>query len=113
VFAYLVEEVEPDCPVVVLLLFGVPLTCELVIIIMEFGPITMLTRSPSLSFALTMNEPGTTCTSLNPCCCSFCLIFCGSAWAVWFDGCVAVVPVALFGDVAAAEGEVVLVPVLV
>jgi hypothetical protein len=51
-------------------------------IVIECGPITMLTGSPFLSLALTMNEPGTILTSEKPCRCSFWLSSCGKFCAV-------------------------------
>ena len=41
-------------------------TC--VSIIIEFGPMIIVTGSPPLSFALTRKEPGTTLTSVKPSC---------------------------------------------
>jgi hypothetical protein len=72
-----IEDEEPFCvdedpefePVVELELLG-----SSVRIVMECGPMTIITGSPFLSLALTRNEPGTTCMFVNPSEDSFCWI---------------------------------------
>jgi hypothetical protein len=66
------EDPELD-PVVELLLLG-----SSVRIVMECGPMTIITGSPFLSLALTRYEPGTISTFVNPSEESFCLISCGT-----------------------------------
>ena len=57
------------------------MTC--VTIIMESGPMIIVTGSPLLSLALTMNEPGITFTLVKPSSFNFARISCGRFCAVW------------------------------
>src|SRR6185437_12997427 len=70
-----VSEFATPPPVVAVLEFGTSVS-----IIIEFGPITIVTGSPFLSFALTRNDPGTILTFVKPSCWSFARISLGRFW---------------------------------
>src|SRR5579871_1137579 len=70
------------------------------IIVMEVGPIIIMTLWPSLSLALTTYEPGAILTSVYPSCASFSRSFCGPCWISWSDmplSCVSLPDVLPFG----------------